>query len=161
MRRFGFGTRMLAGPAGRVARASSGSKLNDSALASVSMGYQIGVTPLQMATAVSSIANGGELMRPHLVRAVIRERRRACRWRPKALRRTITPETAAELTTIMEGVVERGTAQGRADRRLHDRRARPAPPPSSIDGAYSKQKYISSFVGFLPSRKPAHRPCSS
>ena len=45
-------------------------RLNDSALASVSMGYQVGVTPLQMATAVSSIANGGELLQPRVVRAV-------------------------------------------------------------------------------------------
>ena len=46
-------------------------KLTDSALASVSMGYQVGVTPLQMAAAVSSIANGGELLEPRIVRAVI------------------------------------------------------------------------------------------
>ena len=46
-------------------------KLTDSALASVSMGYQVGVTPLQMAAAVSSIANGGELFEPRIVRAVI------------------------------------------------------------------------------------------
>ena len=46
-------------------------RLDDSALASVSMGYQVGVTPLQMAAAVSSIANGGELIEPRVVRAVI------------------------------------------------------------------------------------------
>ena len=100
-----------AGPA-RPSRAGIvWSQLSDSALASVSMGYQIGVTPLQMATAVSSIANGGELMRPRLVRA-IDPRRRApaggARGDPPDGR---APETAATLTTIMEGVVERGTAK--------------------------------------------------
>ena len=53
------------------------SKLTDSALASVSMGYQVGVTPLQMAAAVSSVANGGELVQPRVVRAVIRDGKRA------------------------------------------------------------------------------------
>ncbi len=48
-------------------------KLNDSALASVSMGYQIGVTPLQMAAAASVVANGGTLFEPHVVRAVTRD----------------------------------------------------------------------------------------
>ena len=45
----------------------------DSALASMSMGYQVGVTPLQMAAAVSAVANGGELVQPRTVRAVIRD----------------------------------------------------------------------------------------
>ena len=43
------------------------------------MGYQIGVTPLQMAAAVSSIANGGSLVEPRLVRAVIRDGRALAR----------------------------------------------------------------------------------
>ena len=40
------------------------------------MGYQVGVTPLQMATAVSAVANGGQLVQPRAVRAVIRDGRR-------------------------------------------------------------------------------------
>ena len=74
------------------------------------MGYQIGVTPLQMATAVSSIANGGQLMRPRLLRAIWHGNTRTAIV-PEVIRRTVTPETAATLTAIMEGVVERGTAK--------------------------------------------------
>ena len=109
VRRFGFGSVLSPDLRGE----SPGivwSQLNDSALASVSMGYQIGVTPLQMVTAASSVANGGRLMEPHLVRAIIRDGRRTA-VQPKVLRETITLDTAAELTTIMEGVVERGTAK--------------------------------------------------
>src|SRR6185503_10914534 len=51
-------------------------KLDPGALASVSMGYQVGVTPVQMAVAVSAVANGGELMEPHVVRAFVRDGRR-------------------------------------------------------------------------------------
>ena len=51
-------------------------QLDASALASVSMGYQVGVTPLQMVTAVSSVANGGHLLEPRVVRAFIKDGRR-------------------------------------------------------------------------------------
>src|SRR5262249_59280216 len=53
----------------------------DSALASMSMGYQVGVTPLQMAAAVSAVANGGELVQPPGIRAVIRDGVRKARPR--------------------------------------------------------------------------------
>src|SRR6188474_2790172 len=75
--RFGFGQTL--GPDFRGETAGivwNPAQLNDSALASVSMGYQVGVTPLQMVTAASTVANGGRLMEPHLVRAIIRDGRR-------------------------------------------------------------------------------------
>jgi cell division protein FtsI (penicillin-binding protein 3) len=152
VRRFGFGTRMLQ----ELPAESPGmvwSKLSDDALASVSMGYQVGVTPLQMAAAVSSIANGGMLMRPHLVRAIIRDGLRHP-IAPEALHRTIKADTAAELTTIMEGVVDRGTGKpARIDG--YTIAGKTGTAAKLIDGQYSKQKYFSSFIGFMPSRKPA------
>src|SRR5262249_52353907 len=84
-------------------------KWTDSALASVSMGYQVGVTPLQMAAAVSSVANGGYYVEPRVVRAVYRQGRRLA-VKPKTLRQAIQPDTAASMTSIMEQVVSRGTA---------------------------------------------------
>ena len=110
VRRFGFGTRLLEQELPAESPGIVWSKLSDDALTSVSMGYQVGVTPLQMATAVSSIANGGVLMRPHIVRATIRNGVRQP-VAPVALRRTVNADTASTLTTIMEGVVERGTAK--------------------------------------------------
>ena len=103
------------------------------------MGYQIGVTPLQMATAVSSIANGGRLMRPRLVRAFWNGTTRKA-VAPEVIRRTVTPETAATLTTIMEGVVDRGTAKA-AQIEASRSPQRPAPPPSWTTACYSNQKY--------------------
>ena len=82
-------------------------RLDPSALASVSMGYQVGVTAVQMAAAVSSVANGGTLYEPRVVRAVTKDGKRV-EVAHKALRRTVSEATAAELTTIMEQVVERG-----------------------------------------------------
>ena len=63
----------------------------------MSMGYQVGVTALQMVTAVSSVANGGELIQPRVVRALVRGGERYD-VKPTVLGRTITQETAATLT---------------------------------------------------------------
>jgi cell division protein FtsI (penicillin-binding protein 3) len=151
VRRFGFGTLLSPDVRGE----SPGivwSQLTDSALASVSMGYQIGVTPLQMVTAVSSVANGGRLMEPHLVRATHREGRRTL-VQPKVLRETVSLETASELTTIMEGVVDRGTAKA-SQIEGFTIAGKTGTAAKLVRGAYSKSDYMASFVGFLPSRKP-------
>jgi cell division protein FtsI (penicillin-binding protein 3) len=151
VRRFGFGSLLSPDVRGE----SPGivwSPLSDSALASVSMGYQIGVTPLQMVTAVSSVANGGRLMEPHLVRATDRGGLRTL-VQPKILRETITLETASELTTIMEGVVDRGTAKAsRIDG--YTIAGKTGTAAKLVRGVYSKSDYMASFIGFLPSRKP-------
>lgn len=152
MRRFGFGTRLSPDVPGEQA-GIVWSQLNDSALASVSMGYQVGVTPLQMATAVSSIANGGQLMRPRVLRAIQRDGVRQT-IAPEVIRRTVTPETAAVVTSMMEGVVDRGTAKI-ARIEGYTLAAKTGTAAKLVDGVYSKQEYNSSIVGFLPSRKPA------
>ena len=125
----------------------------ESALASVSMGYQIGVTPLQMVAAVGAVANGGELMEPRIVGAVYRDHRRYV-VPPKAVRRVISHETAATLTTIMEGVVERGTATT-AQIAGYTIAGKTGTAAKLVDGKYSKTDYNASFVGFAPSRDPA------
>jgi cell division protein FtsI (penicillin-binding protein 3) len=151
VRRFGFGT-MLSPDVRGESPGIVWSQLNDSALASVSMGYQIGVTPLQMVTAVSSVANGGRLMEPHLVRAIHRDGTRTL-VQPKVLRETVTLETASELTTIMEGVVDRGTAKA-AQIDGFTIAGKTGTASKLVRGAYSKSDYMASFVGFFPSRKP-------
>jgi cell division protein FtsI (penicillin-binding protein 3) len=152
VRRFGFGTRLLEQELPAESPGIVWSKLSDDALTSVSMGYQVGVTPLQMATAVSSIANGGVLMRPHIVRATIRNGVRQP-VAPVAVRRTVNAATASTLTTIMEGVVERGTAKT-AQIDGYTIAGKTGTSAKLVDGQYSKSQYMSSFVGFFPSRKP-------
>ncbi len=129
-------------------------RLDASALASVSMGYQVGVTPLQMAAAVSIVANGGELVEPHVVRAFIRNGRREEVPR-KVVRRAITAETAATMTSIMEAVVERGTAKTFAQMEGYTVAGKTGTASKLVNGRYSKSDYNASFVGFVPSRNPA------
>ena len=61
----------------------------------MSMGYQVGVTPLQMVAAVSSVANGGDLIQPRVVRALIRDGKRI-EVKPTVLGRTISKDTAVD-----------------------------------------------------------------
>ena len=128
-------------------------KWTDSALASVSMGYQVGVTPLQMASAISAVANGGERVEPRVVRAIYRNNRRYG-VQPKVVRRTTSVDTAATLTTIMEGVVERGTGRA-AQIPGYTIAGKTGTARKLVNGRYSHADYNASFVGFLPSRDPA------
>ncbi|HEY3382289.1 MAG TPA: penicillin-binding protein [Vicinamibacterales bacterium] len=153
VRRYGFGTRLSPDfPSENAGIVWDPAKWTDSTLASVSMGYEIGVTPLQMAAAASAVANGGELLQPRVLRAVIEGNRRAVVPR-KVIRRAVTPETAAELTSIMEGVVERGTAKTAAIEGFTVA-GKTGTAGKLVNGHYSKTDYNSSFVGFVPSRSP-------
>ena len=151
--RFGFGRRsspdFLGESPGIVWDAA---RLTDSALASVSMGYQVGVTPLQMAAAVSAIANRGELVEPRLIRAVIADGRR----RPvprKVVQRPISAGTATVLTEVMEQVVERGTAKA-AQIPGFTTAGKTGTAKKVVNGRYSASEFNASFVGFVPSRQP-------
>ena len=128
-------------------------KWTEDAIASVSMGYQVGVTPLQVASAVSAIANGGELIEPRIVRAVYRDNRRYA-VTPKVLKRAVEAKTAAAVTTIMESVVTDGTAK-LAQIDGYSVAGKTGTASKLIGGRYSATENNVSFVGFVPSRKPA------
>jgi cell division protein FtsI (penicillin-binding protein 3) len=153
VQRFGFGHQVSPDfPAENAGIVWERTKWTDSALASVSMGYQVGVTPLQMAAAISSVANGGQYVEPRVVRAAYRDNRRY-EVKPKVLRRTISADTAASLTGIMEGVVDRGTAKGFAEIPGYTVAGKTGTANTLVDHHYSNSTYAS-FVGFVPSRDP-------
>lgn len=152
-RRFGFGRGLspdFPGEANGILWDPS--KLDASALASMAMGYQVGVTALQMVAAVSTVANGGELIQPRVVRALIRDGHRT-EVKPTVLGRAITQETAATLTEIMEQVVERGTATT-AKIDGYAIAGKTGTAHKLVNGRYAPLDYNASFVGFIPSRNP-------
>jgi cell division protein FtsI (penicillin-binding protein 3) len=152
-RRFGFGRALSPDfPGETTGIVWDPRKLDNSALASMSMGYQVGVTPLQMVAAVSSVANGGDLIQPRVVRALIRDGRRTD-VKPTVLGRTISRDTAATLTGIMEQIVERGTGT-KAQVAGYTIAGKTGTASKLVDGRYSNSDYFASFVGFLPSRNP-------
>lgn len=154
MRRFGFGRALSPDFRGENAGIVwKPDNLTSSALASVAMGYQVGVTPLQMATAASAVANGGELIQPRVVRAVVRDGVRAMVPR-RVLGRAIQPDVARVLTGIMENVVARGTAE-RAQIDGQTVAGKTGTAKKLVNGRYRGHRdYNVSFVGFVPSRQP-------
>jgi cell division protein FtsI (penicillin-binding protein 3) len=154
VRRFGFGQRSMPDLKGETAgRVFSVAELNDSAVASMAIGYQISVTPIQMAAAASVVANGGTLYQPHLVRAITRDGVREV-VEPKAVRRAISVQTATTMTGILEDVVKRGTGTNAA-LDGYTVAGKTGTAAKIVDRVYSTTAYNASFVGFVPSRHPA------
>jgi cell division protein FtsI (penicillin-binding protein 3) len=152
--RFGFGKRLCQDLHGESqGMLSAPSTWSASALASISMGYEVGVTPMQMVAAVSSVANGGALIQPRVVRAQQRNGIRT-EVEPLTLRRTIDTATADGVRTIMEQVVERGTGR-QAQVPGYTVAGKTGTAAKIVNRAYSKSDYYASFVGFAPSRKAA------
>jgi cell division protein FtsI (penicillin-binding protein 3) len=154
---FGFGQRTDIDLPGEVSGLlKSPREWGRRSLASISMGQEVGVTPLQMITAVSAIANDGVLMKPYVV-AEVRDQKgqRAKEILPQVKRRVVSPATARTLTTIMEGVVTSGTGAKAAIPGF--RVAGKTGTAQKVDprtGTYSSALSIGSFVGFVPADAP-------
>ncbi len=130
------------------------SKLNDSALASVSMGYQVGVTPLQMAAAASVIANGGTLFEPHVVRAIVKGGHAHVRRAEAGAPRDSGRDRGDAHRHHGEG---RDATAPRKGARLvsYDVAGKTGTADKLVNGRYSPYQQNVSFVGFVPSRNPA------
>lgn len=125
-------------------------------LASISMGQEIGVTPMQMVSAISVLANGGVLMKPYVVSKVRDAQGQVIKQiDPQVKRRVISPDTARTVTSILEGVVTDGTGTKAAIPGF--RVAGKTGTAQKIDprtGAYSSTQFVGSFVGFVPAENP-------
>jgi cell division protein FtsI (penicillin-binding protein 3) len=154
---FGFGQRTDIDLPGEVSGLlKSPREWGRRSLASISMGQEVGVTPLQMITAVSAIANDGVLMKPYVV-AEVRDQKgqRVKEILPQVKRRVVSPATARTLTTIMGGVVTSGTGTKAAIPGF--RVAGKTGTAQKVDprtGTYSSALSIGSFVGFVPADAP-------
>jgi cell division protein FtsI/penicillin-binding protein 2 len=124
-------------------------------LASIAFGQEIGVTPLQMVTAVNAIAASGYLMRPQLLREIRSpDGDVLLRFEPEPVRRVVSRETASRLTEILVDVVRRGTGV-RADVAGFTVAGKTGTAQKAAPGGgYSKTDYVASFAGFVPARKP-------
>ncbi len=130
-----------------------------SSIGAISMGQEVGVTPLQMITAVSSVANGGLLYKPHAVQQMMRGEQILPLDGSSALaepRRVIRPETAATLRHLMEGVILHGTGTpARLDGWTAGGKTGTAQKIDPTTGRYSRTNVIASFTGFAPINNPA------
>jgi cell division protein FtsI (penicillin-binding protein 3) len=130
------------------------SEWTPSSAASVVMGYEVSVTPLQMVTAYSAIANGGELLTPHIVKE-IRSPDGIVRYSAarQVVRRVMTAQVAAEVRTMLRDVVAGGTST-RADLATLDVAGKSGTALRNAHGHYIAGSYTASFVGLFPDDKP-------
>jgi cell division protein FtsI (penicillin-binding protein 3) len=158
IRMFGFGAPTeidLPGEAKGLLRSSS--QWPTITLANISMGQGIGVTPLQLVTAVSSIANGGYRVKPHLVQRQRRlgNTRRVNHELESTPVRILSNRTAGEITEMLTGVVRKGTAKRSQLEGFSAAGKTGTAQKIDSNGRYSHSRFVASFVGFAPTERPA------
>ncbi|HKP05503.1 MAG TPA: penicillin-binding protein 2 [Chthoniobacterales bacterium] len=157
IRRFGFGDRTgieLPGEIPGVIRPpQSWSKIS---ITRIPMGHEVGVTPLQMTVAMATIANGGKLVTPRIVKSITTEEGKTVSvFSPVVLRQVISPETAAQVGNALRGVVsDRGTAAAAAVPGFSISGKTGTAQKVDPKGGYEHGKYVVSFSGYLPSEHP-------
>jgi cell division protein FtsI (penicillin-binding protein 3) len=138
-------------------------------IGSIAMGQEVGVTPVQLVTMMSTIANGGVYLPPHILlqktgdsvdklhRFPIHAQGDLPDPLPPGARRVISPRTAGTMLTMAEGVVLYGTAKGVADLNGYTAGGKTgtAQKIDVLTHRYSKTKYVASFVGAAPINNPA------
>jgi cell division protein FtsI (penicillin-binding protein 3) len=158
IRAYGFGqqtgielpgeTRGLTKPPSRWSKVS---------IAAISMGQEIGISPLQLTGLISTFANDGVWVAPRIVTGTVEPKGtpQTVAFHPGASHRVISPYTAAEMRSMMQKVVLEGTGRkailegySSAGKTGTAQKVDPA------TGAYSKTKYIGSFAGFAPVNNP-------
>ena len=123
-------------------------------LQAMSYGYEVGVTPLQIACAYAAVANGGVLMRPYVLANVRDAEGRVLQQSvPQAVRRVVPEETRALLESAFESTVEHGTGM---DARVNGLRiaGKTGTSRKYVDGKYESGSFTASFVGYFPVENP-------
>ena len=127
----------------------SGATLN-----SMAIGYEVGVTPLQIVAAYAAVANKGVLMKPFVVKQELNQHNEVMsETYPQQIRRVVTERTSQLLTKIFEGVVERGTGVSAREDNVSVA-GKTGTSRKFIDGKYEVGNYTASFVGYLPAEDP-------
>lgn len=123
-------------------------------LACMGFGQTLTVTPIELITAISAIANDGQMMKPHLVKEIRRPDGSLVREiQPEVIKQAISKDTAHEVAQIMEKVVGEGTGS-RAIVEGYDLAGKTGTAEKVINGKIADGKYIASFAGFGPVADP-------
>ena len=155
LRDFGFGTPTgVQYPGESSGRLRRPAQWTEESAASLAMGYELNVTPIQLAAAYGAIANGGLLLEPTLVREA-RNRDGSVRWRHdvQPVRRVVPPGVALQLSAMLRNAVEEGTGQ-RAQLGTYAISGKTGTVRRNINGRYIEGRYTASFVGLFPSDDP-------
>jgi len=122
----------------------------------LSYGYGLSASPLQVLMAGCAIANGGRLMKPYIVKAVYNDKGALLQEaKPEVRHQVISEETSALMREVLKGVIANGTAKKAA---LDGAEAfgKTGTSRKVIDGQYDSRRHYASFLGFFPADKPEY-----
>ena len=155
VRRFGFGEKTgvpLPGEQSGLLRQPK--KWSLVSPASISIGQEIAVTPLQITRAVAAVATGGLLVEPRIVDKVVDEDNNVVYAPPrKQPRRVMSEKTAAVLNEILKSVVSRGTGD-QAALAEHVVAGKTGTAQKAGRGGYFPDRFVGSFAGYVPADRP-------
>lgn len=124
-------------------------------LATMSIGQSNAVTPIQLITAMSAIANGGQLMKPQLVKEITNAKGEEIEQpKPEKVRQVISKETAEEMHNILESVVAQGSGSKGFIEGYRAAGKTGTAQKAGPKGGYVSGKYVASFCGFAPANNP-------
>lgn len=121
--------------------------------ANIGFGQGVSVTPIQMLSAAAAIANGGQLVKPHLVREVRKGKKVLEKKEPQTLRQVLSQATAAQMRNILRSVVVNGSG-AKADLAGYNIGGKTGTGQVAEAGGYSSTKVNASFLGLGPTEKP-------
>ena len=127
------------------------------ALDTISFGQGVSVTGVQLATALSAIANGGSLMKPYVVEKITNEKGEVVQsFKPETVRKVISEETARKVRVLLKAATEKGgTGEGAVPAGYEVAgKTGTAQKVDSLMGGYSDDRYVSGFMGFAPADAP-------
>jgi cell division protein FtsI (penicillin-binding protein 3) len=155
IRQFGFGEKTLVDlpgeDAGQLRAPQQWSRFSHASLA---IGQEISVTPLQLLTAYAAVANGGWLIRPRIVSRIV-DAETERHFTPEVRQQILSPQTVGKLTAILTGVVDRGTGKSAAvEGYTVAGKTGTAQKIDSRRGGYSSREVLASFIGYVPVEEP-------
>lgn len=126
-------------------------------LPSLSMGYEVMMTPLQVLTIYNAVANNGVMMKPKFVKEIRNKQRSVKKIEPEILNPAICSQpTLAMVKSILEGVVENGTATNLKNAHYKIAGKTGTAKMSSGKDGYEDRNYQASFAGYFPAEKPRY-----
>jgi cell division protein FtsI (penicillin-binding protein 3) len=156
LRDFGFGAPTgIEFPAESPGRLRPPREWSGTSPASLAIGYELSVTPLQLAMAYAAIANNGILLQPTLVREIRGpDGELWYRHAPEPVRRAVTPEVARRLRELLQGAVEAGGTGAEGALATFPIAAKTGTARRVVDGHYAPGEYTASFAALFPADRP-------
>lgn len=153
---FGFGTKCGVDLPGEVSGITKETRQwSKISIASIPIGQEVGVTALQLASAISVIANGGQLMKPYIVQLITDKQGATIKkFSPVMIRKAISLETAERAKKVLTGVIENGTGQLAKTAGILAAGKTGTAQKLEPNGTYSHSKFIATFIGFAPAEDP-------